>query len=88
MIRVNEKQKNAKKWKNDLNKIGSAKVGELQIAYLNNEKKKSVGYVALTDIDLIVDGDEMTVGELLNSFIEMRDFVRQVKNKFGGVNKK
>ena len=88
MIRVSEKQKNAKQWKNNLNKLPSAKVGEIQIAYLDKENKKSVGYLPITDLMLDVDGKEQTLGELLNTFIEMRDFVRRVQKQFKGVSSK
>lgn len=59
-MKISEKQRYAK-----TKELSKAKVGELQIAYLDENGIKKSGYIDLMEIDLEIGDKIMTFGELL-----------------------
>lgn len=64
-MKVNTKQKSAVAWNNILNKINKAQEGQIAITYKDNDGKKQVGYMALTEIELDLGNKKITLGDLL-----------------------
>ena len=64
-MKVSTKQKSAVAWDNILKKINEAQEGQIAITYKDNNGKKQVGYMALTDIELDLGDKKITLGNLL-----------------------
>lgn len=64
-MKVNTKQKSAVAWNNVLKKINESQEGQIAITYKDNDGKKQVGYMALTDIELDLGDKKITLGNLL-----------------------
>lgn len=79
-MKVNQQQKTATAWKRGLDKLNSAKEGQVQITYKDVNGSKQVGYIAITDIDLVVDDKTISLGGLLAEILEFNTKVlNQVK---------
>lgn len=64
-MKVNTKQKSAVAWNKVLNKLNEAQEGQIAITFKNNEGKKQIGYITLTDIELDLGEKKITLGNLL-----------------------
>jgi len=77
-MKITEKQNNAKQWSKALNKLNEAQAGQVAITYKDNDGKKRVGYMAITDISLLVGDKEITLGALLTEMLNLN--VQTLKN--------
>jgi hypothetical protein len=90
-MKVKEKQQKAKQWKNVLNKINEAQSGEIPIHYKDTDGKKTTGYINLMDIELDINGETISIGDLLteiiNANIETLKLARQTANAIASKDK-
>ena len=70
-MKVNQKQNKAKEWQNSLTPLNKAQAGQVPIVFKNASGKKETGYITLTDIELVVEGKNISVGELLTDMLNM-----------------
>jgi len=77
-MKVAEKQNTAKQWSKALDKLNEAKAGQVAITYKDDLGKKRTGYMAITDLSLLVGNKEITLGALL---VEMMNLNVETLNK-------
>ncbi len=69
-MKVATKQKSAKGWSSALNKLNSAQIGQIAITYKGDDGKKQIGYIDLTDIELDLGKNKITLGTLLATLVK------------------
>jgi len=70
-VKVKEKQLSAKGWNKKAIPFNKSQPGQIPIVYKNDKGLKEQGYIALTDIELNVDGQNISVGKLLSNMLDM-----------------
>lgn len=71
MINVNAKQQNAEAWSKTLTNLNEAQTGQVQVTYEDDQGKKRSGYANLMDLQLEVNGKELTIGQFLAELINL-----------------
>lgn len=71
MVNVNTKQQSAKAWSSSLTKLNEAQAGQVQITYEDEQGRKCTGYVSLFDLEIEVNGRNLTFGALLSEMLSM-----------------
>lgn len=85
-MKVEQVQNNAKKWHKTLTPLNKSQEGQIPIVFKNAQGKKEQGYVALTDIELLVEGKKISVGDLLTDMLNMNmETLKKVKTIENGV---
>jgi uncharacterized protein YlzI (FlbEa/FlbD family) len=85
-MKVAQKQQNAKNWSKGLNKLNEAQAGQVAVTYKDNDGKKRTGYMAITDLSLLVGDKEITLGALLTEMLNLNvETLNKVKTIAQGV---
>jgi hypothetical protein len=85
-MNVNTKQQNAKAWNDSLEKLNSAKAGQVQICYKDEQGNKRSGYIDIFDLQIVVEKKEMTFGKFLTELVNFNlDTQRRVETIAKGV---
>ena len=85
-MKVKEKQLSAKGWNKKTIPFNKSQPGQIPIVYKNDKGLKEQGYIALTDIELNVDGQNISIGKLLSDMLNMNlETLKKVKTIENGV---
>ena len=85
-MNVTSKQQNAKAWNDSLEKLNSAKTGQVQICYKDEQGNKRSGYIDIFDLQIVVEKKEMTFGKFLTELVNFNlDTQRRVETIAKGV---
>ena len=72
-MKIDMIQKKAKEWKKKLNNVNYAETGAIQVTYQDENGNKRVGYISLTELELKVGNETMTLGELLGKQVDLTE---------------
>ena len=84
-MKINQQQKNAQVWNKSLNKLNEAQIGQIAVYYVDSDNRKRLGYVDPLKLEIVVRGDKMTLGDLLEKHdskvnIDLKDAKDEIVN--------